>query len=50
MSGRLTGLKDGVMYSRCVVGVVVTFLVALEKDGKAPEEEPEGKGVDEILA
>lgn len=38
------------LHSHCVVGVVVVFLVAPEKDGKVPDEEPEGKGVDEILA
>ena len=51
MCGRATSLSDDIMgmHSRCVVGVVVT-LVTPEKDGKAPDEEPEGKGVDEILA
>ena len=41
------------MHSRCVVGVVaieVVFFVAPENEGKVPDAEPEGKGVDVILA
>ena len=42
------------MHSHCVVGVVVAmevmFLVAPENEGKVPDVEPEGKGVDVILA